>query len=123
MGFESAESESEFGFGPMSGRHTYIDDLSQDLAMCKSGCYINEQCMNHVMYADDICLLAPSAIDLKRMLDVCFNFSIRNDIMFNPIKDVCVVFKSKSHKLVCPTVSLDCDILDYTAGAYAGFLR
>ena len=28
----------------------YIDDLSQDLAMCKSGCYINEQCMNHDCY-------------------------------------------------------------------------
>ena len=76
----------------------YID-LSQDLATCKSGCYINEQCMNHVMYADDICLLAPSAIGLQRLLDVCFDFSIRNNIMFNPIKSVCVVFKSKSNKL------------------------
>ena len=101
----------------------YIDDLSQDLAMCKSGCYINEQCMNHVMYADDICLLAPSAIGLQRLLDVCFDFSIRNDIMFNPIKSVCVVFKSKSNKLYCPTVSLDCDILEYTAYTkYLGFI-
>ena len=57
--------------------YIYIDDLSQDLAMCKSGCYINEQCMNHVMYADDICLMASSAIGLQRMLDVCFDFSIR----------------------------------------------
>ena len=32
----------------------YVDDLSLDLAMCKSGCYIDDQCMNHVMYADDI---------------------------------------------------------------------
>ena len=71
--------------------------------------------MNHVMYADDICLLAPSAIGLQRLLDVCFDFSIRNDIMFNPIKSVCVDFKSKSNKLYCPTVSLDCDILEYTA--------
>ena len=100
----------------------YIDDLSQDLATCKSGCYINEQCMNHVMYADDICLLAPSAMGLQRLLDVCFDFSIRNDIMFNPIKSVCVVFKSKSNKLYCPTVSLDCDILEYTAYTkYLGF--
>ena len=60
--------------------------------------------MNHVMYADDICLLALSAIGLQRLLDVCFDFSIRNDIMFNPIKSVCVVFKSKSNKLYCPTV-------------------
>ena len=92
----------------------YIDDLSQDLAICKSGCYINEQCMNHVMYADDICLLAPSAIGLQRLLDVCFDFSIRNYIMFNPIKSVCVVFKSKSNKLYCPTVSLDCEYTAYT---------
>ena len=40
----------------------YIDDLSLDLATCTSGCYIDDQCMNHVMYADDICLLAPSAL-------------------------------------------------------------
>ena len=32
----------------------YIDDLSQDLAMCKSDCYINEQFMNNVMYAYNI---------------------------------------------------------------------
>ena len=52
--------------------------------------------MNH---ADDICLLAPNDIDLQRMLGVCLNFSIREDIKFNPIKSVCVVFKSKSSKL------------------------
>ena len=48
----------------------YVDDLSLDQAMCKSGCYIDDQCLNHVMYADDICLLATSAIGLQRMLDV-----------------------------------------------------
>ena len=42
----------------------YVDNLSQDLAMCKFGCYIDDQCINHVMYADDICLLAPIAIGL-----------------------------------------------------------
>ena len=31
-----------------------IDDLSQNLAVCKSGCYIDDQCMNYVMYADHI---------------------------------------------------------------------
>ena len=54
--------------------------------------YINEQYMNHVMYADDICLLAPNAIGLQRMLDVCINLSIRNDIMFNPMKSICIDF-------------------------------
>ena len=31
------------------------------------------------MYADDICLLAPSAIGLQRILDVCLDISIRYD--------------------------------------------
>ena len=46
------------------------------LCLAPSGCNINEQCMNHVMYENDIYLLASSAIGLQRMLDVCFNFSI-----------------------------------------------
>ena len=54
--------------------------------MCKSGCYINEQCMNHVMYADDICLLAPSAIGLEQMLDVCF----KDDILHS-YKKICIL--------------------------------
>ena len=83
----------------------YVDDLSPDLAMCNSGSYIDDQCMNHVMYVDDICLLAPSAIGLQRMLDVCLDFSIRNDIKFNSLKSVCVVFKPKNSKLYCPSVS------------------
>ena len=42
--------------------------------------------------------------------------------MFNPIKSVCVVFKSNGSKLYCPTVSLVCDILEYTAYTkYLGF--
>ena len=85
----------------------YIDDLSNELALCKYGCYINEQCMDHVVYANDICLLSPSAIGLQQMFDVCFNFSICNDIIFNPVKSVCVAFQSKRSKLFCPNVTLD----------------
>ena len=51
----------------------YIGDLSQDLAICKSRCYIYIQYINHVMYADKICLLTPSVFGLQHMLDVCFD--------------------------------------------------
>ena len=71
--------------------YTYVDDLSHELTLCKSGCYIDDQCMNHVMYADDICLMAPSAIGLQNVLDVCFDFSLRNYIMFNPVKCMCYI--------------------------------
>ena len=46
-------------------------------------------CINHVMYADDICLLAPSASAMQSLLD--------NDILFNPIKSVYTIFKPKAN--------------------------
>ena len=70
--------------------------------------------MNHVMYANDICLLAPTAIGLQRMLDVCFDFSIlSNAIKFYSISSVCIVFKSKNNKQNCPNVRLDYHISEY----------
>ena len=93
------------------------------LALWKSGCYIKKQCMNHVIYVDDICLLASSAIGLQQMLDVCFNLSIIcNDTIFNPVKSECVAFHSKKSKLFCPNVTLDNNVLKCIGRAkYLGF--
>ena len=59
----------------------------------------------------------------SKMLDVCFDFSLRNDIMFNPVKSVCVTFKPKNSKLSCPSVRLDSNILEYISQTkYLGFM-
>ena len=60
----------------------YVDDLSKHLHDARSGCFIGHQCINHVMYADDICLLAPSALGLQKLLEMCYCFSQDNDIIF-----------------------------------------
>ena len=58
----------------------------------------------------------------KRMLDVCFDLSLRNDIMFNPVKFVCV-FKPKNRKLTCQSVRLDSNILKYISQTqFLGFM-
>ena len=44
----------------------YMDDLSVCLTQCKAGCHLNETVTNHVIYADDNCLMAPSAIALPK---------------------------------------------------------
>ena len=62
------------------------------LLSCNAGCYINDMCINHVMYADDICLLAPSASAMQSLLDVCYDYGSDNDILFNPIKSVYTIF-------------------------------
>ena len=81
---------------------TYVDDLSHELTLCKSGCYIDDHCMNHVMYADDICLMAPSAIGLQKMLDVCLDLSLRNDIMFNPVNLYVLHLNLSTAKIALP---------------------
>ena len=57
--------------------------------------------------------MAPSAIGLQQMLDICLNFSICNDIIFNPVKSVCIVFQPKKSKLFCSNVKLDNNVLEY----------
>ena len=75
------------------------------------------------MYADDICPLAPSVLGLQKVLDVCYNFSQCNDIVFNCLKSVYIVFRPKRFKLFCPTVSLHSDRLNCIPGTkYLGYL-
>ena len=76
------------------------------------------------MYGDDICLLAPSALGLQKLLDVCYNFSQCNDIVFNSLKSVYMVFRTKIYKLFCPIVSLHLDRLNRISEIkYLGYIH
>ena len=101
----------------------YMNGLSGALSLCKAGCYIDDQCMNHLMYADDICVMAPSAIALQKLLDVCYEYGITNDLIYNPLKSVCLVFKLRRFKLYCPTVAIGDECLKYVdTFKYLGFV-
>ena len=49
----------------------YLDDLTNEPKNIKAGCYIGEVLLNHLMFADDICVFCPSVRWLQRKLDVC----------------------------------------------------
>ena len=54
------------------------------------------------MYADDFCLLASISLGLQKLLEMCHGFSQDNDIIFNSLKSVYVVFRPKSYSVhVC----------------------
>ena len=59
------------------------------------------------MYVDDICLMAPSAIALQKILNLCYEFSQSNDNIFNPIKSQCMVFKPNQFKLYLNGITID----------------
>ena len=74
------------------------------------------------MYADDICLMVPSPAALQELNNICYDFSVQNDLSFNSSKSYCMVFKPKSYKLSCPRLYMDNQLLKYTDDIkYLGF--
>ena len=69
--------------------------------------------MNHVMYDDDICVMAPTPAALQEMIGICYDFSVQNDLSFHSFKSYCMVFKPKSYKLSCPRLYMDNQLLKY----------
>ena len=47
------------------------------------------------MYADDIFLMAPTGIAMQHLLEVYHTYGTANDILFNILKSVCIVYKPK----------------------------
>ena len=76
----------------------YLDDLSNEFNRIKAGCYIGVVLLNHLMYADDLCVFCPSVRWLQRIVDVCQAYAKSHGIIFNCNKTVCMTFKAKSAK-------------------------
>ena len=45
------------------------------------GCHINNNIVNHSMYADDTCLIAPCATAVQTLLDICYKYASTHDIV------------------------------------------
>ena len=67
-------------------------------------CLIHNCCTNHIFYADDICIIAPSPSGLHGLLKICAKFGLVNDVEYNPIKSLCMVLKPRGFNLKCPDI-------------------
>jgi hypothetical protein len=64
----------------------YMDDLSVCLNNSKIGCSMNGVIANHIMYADDACIIAPSPSALHKLLGMCVNFGQNYVVKFKESK-------------------------------------
>jgi len=88
--------------------NVYIDELSCILGKSHAGCYLNDVCMNHFVYADDTVILAPSAQGLQDLLHLCENYASVHNIIFNVKKTRCMCVKPKALKDMCvPNIKLN----------------
>ena len=63
----------------------YLDSLSVKLSTSGVGCIFNSKCFNHLVYADDTVLLAPSPKALQS-INICVSFSNNHGLVYNEQK-------------------------------------
>ena len=102
--------------------NVFIDDLSFLLSGSKVGCHIKDTCVNHLFYADDSVLLAPSPYALQKLVDICQSYASQNEITYNVKKTVCMNVMSENCKNInVPNVFLgECPLLWVKSQKYLG---
>ena len=73
----------------------YMDDLSLQLHRQSIGCSVGGTVVNHMLYADDIVLFAPSAKGLQKLLDISHTYGYNYDIEYNPSKSSIMYIDSR----------------------------
>ena len=70
--------------------NVYMNDLSVLLNNVHIGCFINDKPYNHLFYADDSALLAPTPAALQKLISLCESYAIDADLTYNTKKTVCL---------------------------------
>jgi hypothetical protein len=63
-----------------------MDALSVDLNETKIGARIGNTFCNHLIYADDVCLITTTLQAMNRLLSICKSYADRHNLEFNPNK-------------------------------------
>ena len=64
----------------------YVNDLIVHLKLSGLGCYLSHVFVGCIFFADDILLLSGSLLQLQCMLDICYDYGLKFDILFNSDK-------------------------------------
>ena len=78
----------------------YIDGLGDILYNSTIGCSIGGIRVNHMLYADDLCIISLSSADLQQLLAQCNDYCRKHSITFSVTKSICMFFKSDVKRIV-----------------------
>ena len=70
--------------------------------------------INHLLFADDAVIFAPSAKGLQQLLDICSDFALTHNVVFNVKKSQCLIVSSKNNVIRRPNFQLCGTGLPYT---------
>ena len=84
--FEIKSGIKQDGLNSPSCFIIFINNLIVKLRISGYGCYIAGMFCECLLFADDILLLSASPSKRQRMLDLCMEFAVINDMKFNHLK-------------------------------------
>ena len=76
----------------------YIDGLSNILNISLIGGSLGGKRINHMLYADDLCIVSLSSAGLQKLLSISDKYCASHSITFNIKKSVCMFFKCTVNK-------------------------
>ena len=71
------------------------------------GGYLGTTFINHLCYADDLCLISLSSSGMQQLLHICNEYAAKHQLIYNGSKSFSLCFKRKDLKISSPTFFLD----------------
>ena len=94
--------------------NVYVNELSECLNKSGIGGSMNSTIINHMLYADDICIISLSSAGLQQLLNICIGYSELHDLTFNAKNSMCMYFSTSMNKHCgCPVIYLGNSICEY----------
>ena len=76
----------------------YVNELSELLNKSGIGGNMGGTIINHLLYADDICIVSLSSSGLQKLLNICHDYCELHDLTFNAKKSMCMYFSIDINK-------------------------
>ena len=73
----------------------YMDDLSMHLNSCGIGGYLGTAFINHLCYADNLCLISLSSSGIQQLLYICNEYAAEHQLISIDLSRVLYVLKEK----------------------------
>ena len=90
-----------------SSSHITMNDLSMHLNSSGIGGYLGTAFINHLCYADNLCLISLSSSGMQQLLHICNEYAGEHQLIYNGSKSFSLCFKRKDLKISPPTFFLD----------------
>ena len=85
----------------------YMDDVIMHLNSSGIGDYLGTSFINHLCYADDLCLISLSSSGMQQLLHICNEYAAEHQLIYSGSKSFSLCFKRKDLKISSPTFFLD----------------